>query len=319
MANFLESNKIKMYPSSFREHSIDPDSYLNTESNLTQARKLSEDSSLNSYVFEEVDGEDTYLIIYLGGYCFRVLKQDIINLGLSPTWAYIKLLEDTSYYNESETFKNKRLDNIVSSGSKLDREDVFEGIKFIQSEPTSSSYKIQVLDTSGNIPSKSRLKLKTSEVKDETSGLPISEEFSTKSLNITTITSNEDIGVKINNKGKFEVNDLSVSDPNASNERVSSFIATISQTKDGKIVPTKKQITIATPTQLGVVKPIYLSDTLPTLEGKSETSGRFYPIYITKDGQLYTNIPWYDTISAKGDKYTISVGSDGVLDIIENY
>ena len=318
MANFLESSKIKMYPSSFREHTIDPESYLNIESNLTQARKLSEDATLNSYVYEEVDSDNTYLIIYLGGYYFRALKKDVQALNLSPTWAYIKILEDVAYYDDTNTFKNKRIDNIATSGSKLDRNDVFEGIKFIQSEPTSSTYKIQVLDTSGEIPSSSRLKLKTSEIKDVTSGLPISEEFSTKNLNITTIISDEDIGVKINDQGKFEVNDLSVNDPSIGSDRASSFIDSISQTKDGRIVPTKKQITIATNSQLGVVKSTYTSTSLPTIQGLTSVSGRYYGV-ISMNGQLYVNIPWEDTYATKGSQYTINVDSDNTLIINENY
>lgn len=181
---YLNSNRITMYPSSFREHSQDPSSYLSTEFNLTQLKKLSEDNDLNSYVME--DGE--YLCIYLNGYYFKALKSDIVKFG-SPLWAYIKLINETIYYREdtSATFESPKLVNLENESAKLDTStastSVFKGIAFVTSEPTSGyTYKIQVLDDKGELVESSKMKLKSIEVKD-TSGDPITKTFHTGTIN----------------------------------------------------------------------------------------------------------------------------------------
>jgi hypothetical protein len=81
-----------MYPTSFRDHSIDPESYLNTEWNITHTKGLS------TFVKEDVD-DNNYLLIYIHGYLFRALKSDILDL-LNGTnnniYAFIKTKENAS-------------------------------------------------------------------------------------------------------------------------------------------------------------------------------------------------------------------------------
>lgn len=243
---YLKSNQITMYPSSFREHSQDPNSYLSTEFNLTQTKRLSEDKDLNSYVIEE--GE--HLCIYLNGYYFKALKSDVVKFG-SPLWAYIKVINETIYYREdtSATFESPRLVNLENDGAKLDTDttstSVFKGIAFVTNEPISDyTYKIQVLDDEGNLVESSKMKLKSFEIKD-TSGSPITKVFHTDSIETNDISianlEEKNCAIKVDSDGQLKANSLETDDPTIDGE-ASSFISTISQTRDGKIVATKKKV-----------------------------------------------------------------------------
>lgn len=198
MANYIESNKIKVFPTSYRVHSIDPESYLNTEANLTQLKRLS--YTYNNYVeeVEEVVTIDstqttvTFLIIYLGGYKFKVVKDDVTSLDLEDLedtiFAGIKLINDNVVYNSSNngTFSTKRLDNIVTTGAQLDTSSGdFQGLKFVSSTSSENfDAEIQVLGKVNNqwvIPQSSRLKISANEVGNDVDE-PITKTFKTQQI-----------------------------------------------------------------------------------------------------------------------------------------
>lgn len=75
--SYLESSKVKVYPSAYRDGSFDFQSQLNTEENLTQVKYLSylKDNNCFSYLNNDI------LIVYLGGYCFKLDANSLIALA----------------------------------------------------------------------------------------------------------------------------------------------------------------------------------------------------------------------------------------------
>ena len=171
-----------MYPTSFRDHSIDPESYLNTEWNITHTKGLS------TFVKEDVD-DNNYLLIYIHGYLFRALKSDILDL-LNGTnnniYAFIKTKENASTTQEGAiTYKNVRLANqgsgSIGQNDILDIDGRFYGLAFDINPPIDATDYLVIL-SGGEIPEGSTYQLTTSDIGnvpfDETDGsLPISSQF----------------------------------------------------------------------------------------------------------------------------------------------
>ena len=210
--NYLASDKIKVYPTAGRTHSSDAESYLNTEYNLIQAKKLSKVSDLNSYVVLDTEAftitnnvpvaVTDALIIYLAGYMFRVTKSQIRTIcSTGNVWAVLRLVEDgiSTTQTSPNSLKSQRLDNLATTGAKLDISNgsgssLFKGLGFTTTEPTLSDSEklmyrvIQVLDSDGNIPVSSTYKLNSSEIKDNVTGVGIDKHFNTEMINGTTIS-----------------------------------------------------------------------------------------------------------------------------------
>ena len=171
-----------MYPTSFRDHSIDPESYLNTEWNITHTKGLS------TFVKEDVD-DNNYLLIYIHGYLFRALKSDILDL-LSGTdnniYAFIKTKENASTTQEGAiTYKNVRLANqgsgSIGQNDILDIDGRFYGLAFDINPPIDATDYLVIL-SGGEIPEGSTYQLTTGDIGnvpfDETDGsLPITSQF----------------------------------------------------------------------------------------------------------------------------------------------
>lgn len=192
MATFLESSKVKVFPTFQRDSANDRESFLVTEQNLTRLRQLSEDKNLNSYVIED---DDAYLI-FIQGYYFKVLKTDLTSLNLgNNVWAYIQLTENTNkdYVNERLTYIPETGESKPTDAVYLDYNTHFHGLAFSSEELTGDNiYSVQVLEeettTDGSasavVPQASKLKLKLSELSDDST---TTNKFQIKGLNATNL------------------------------------------------------------------------------------------------------------------------------------
>lgn len=90
---------------------------------------------------------------------------------------------------------------------------------------------------------------------------------------------NTETALKIDSTGKVLANNLTTADPTASGNTIS-FIDTISQDAKGKITATKKTVSTATSSSLGLVK------------GGGTASGKNYPVTIDANGVMMVNVPW---------------------------
>lgn len=75
---------------------------------------------------------------------------------------------------------------------------------------------------------------------------------------------------------------LTTSAPAVGNEKTISFIDSVSQAANGKITATKKTVSTATASALGLVK-------------GGTTSGKNYGVSVAADGSMTVNVPWTDT------------------------
>lgn len=195
---YVASNDIKMYPSANRNHTIDPESYLNTEFNLVNYKKMS--TLIGGWVNEKTINNNKYYTICLCGYVFVVGS---LPSGLSNStdiYCGIRLGTPSSGTN----YTNPYLINVSDGGTTLDvGEDskVFQGLGFSNNigDLSACDYKLHMLTKSGNnfiIPSESKCKLDSSEIFNSISvsstnyNVPISEKFKTTDLYATSITGN---------------------------------------------------------------------------------------------------------------------------------
>ncbi len=115
MANFIDSSKILMYPSAFR--AVNPESYLNTEFNLTNTKRLSSYKELNSYI---INRDDYYVNFCINGYFFKIKYLDLMSLNLKPLYAYIILRnEDSQDVRVTDRYNNLRL-TVVNPGENTE-------------------------------------------------------------------------------------------------------------------------------------------------------------------------------------------------------
>lgn len=195
-AQFINSNKVSMYPTGFRQASIDLQSGQNTEENLTKTKKLSQYANNNNYSFVESDN----LIIYLDGYYFKVAVTDIPHAN--NLYAYIKLVDKTMQV-EGNDVTLKTLVNISDSSLTLDASNTFKGLAFDTTVPNDCTG-ILVKDANGHIITQP-LKVSANEIRNVTNGAsaddtdqtedPIHVKFDTDDLKIND-GSNSEIPVK---------------------------------------------------------------------------------------------------------------------------
>lgn len=157
MAQYLSSNNIKMFPSAYREQTIDQESYFTTEGNLTKSDVL----GFANKSFVESDG--TNITIVIDGYRFDTTISAITSLFSSGSeiWAGIY----TSNRGTSNTFKTLvPFDN--TSSTILDTDSKFKGLAFgtSASDVSAGGKYLKVLTSSGAIPSESKLNISASQI-----------------------------------------------------------------------------------------------------------------------------------------------------------
>ncbi len=200
---YINSSQIKIYPSAYR-NGFDPESYLNTEYNLTHTKALS--SVIDSFAYEKTETEGgasvDYIYIYLKGYYFRCSKNNIISLfspleTTKPIWAQIKINTESISAGGGVSYTNAKLANLASDSTQLldssDETPKFQGIAFTNAESaTAGGYSLKVLEynnstTSWVVPSVSKTKLSSSEILNGDAGSQsIDKQFTTQSASIAS-------------------------------------------------------------------------------------------------------------------------------------
>ena len=208
---YAKSLDVRVYPTAWRganaatEQTFNPEASLNTEENLSNlSNRLAKvnESRLDSYVvsYNPTTDKSTFVI---HGYIFEL--SNVSSLG-TPLWAKIQLLSAPATYKGRE-FTNATLacfDNGSSSSEPavavLDMKDgagttdgdyYFHGLQFsntrISGDAANGSYVLKLLDNTGHVPAESWLVLDTSQVKDVSSGNPLTETMTTGSIYAGTI------------------------------------------------------------------------------------------------------------------------------------
>ena len=194
---YVASNNIKMYPSANRDHTIDPESYLNTEFNLVNYKKMS--TLIGGWVDEKTINDHKYYTICLGGYVFVVSLPSNFLSSSNNIYCGIRLVTPTG-----GTYTNPYLANVSNdeTPSSLDVGGEFQGLGFSANtgDLSACNYVLHMLTKSNGvfiIPSESKCKLDSSEIfnsipvsDNDSYNVPISEKFKTVDLYATSITGN---------------------------------------------------------------------------------------------------------------------------------
>ena len=180
---FLSSDLISVYPSGFRSASIDLEASRTTEASVVKSLV----APLNRKSYAKIEDDDSMTIV-LGGYVFHLNDgvETLISEFDDPTniYAYIKLSE----FGEQDVLHN-RLNMLVNVEANhaldvLDEDGKFKGIGFSNTQPSTSSYPIQLkvltlVDDEWQIPLESKLIYSSSQVSNAGLSVPISQSFTT--------------------------------------------------------------------------------------------------------------------------------------------
>lgn len=253
MAEYLNSNYVKVYPSGYRSSDIDFNATRTTEESVTRALK----APLGKSSFVKLE-ENNSLTIVINGYIFNVddgitrITNLFSSLLPNPT-------KGTNIYAHivTQDIDNSsiRLMMLVNSEDEtqpnvLDKDNEFKGLAFTLEDTQHDDLIILEYDSTWTIPEESKLNLKVGTLNvSGTSSLTGIETNSSTSFNSLTLSS---IG-KVH-KTSLVTNSPSV--PSSGTNISLEFIDTISQYANGKINPTKKKIPEASTTQSGIVNTI---------------------------------------------------------------
>lgn len=204
MAEFLQSNKVRVFPTAYRKETTsgntttvsNPESHLNTEFNLsTISRRLTDkDAFIISY---DDKGAEDVMTISIHGYWFELKGIASQRTDGESLWANImvrdiagtyksNLISLPTLYSFKET-STTALDNLDDSAGE------FGGLKLSSTEitPTGTEeiHSLQLFDARGNIPKESWLRTGTHSVFNTENGedTPISDEFFTGTVTANTI------------------------------------------------------------------------------------------------------------------------------------
>ena len=145
---YLGSDKVKVFPSAFRGNSIDPESFLMSESNISGiSRKV---SSNDKYLYNTSSGG---IGICLGGYCFETTIANIVDsLGTLDTskaiYVGIKVEPLQSSYAGTQIPTLVALNGVAEDNHLLDKNDEFIGLCISQtrSELSGCTYVLRALE-----------------------------------------------------------------------------------------------------------------------------------------------------------------------------
>jgi len=245
----INSNKIKVYPSAYRDSSKDPESRLYTEANITRPLQIlcTHTDYPGSFVITKTYSTSSDFEFVIGGYYFKLDKSILSDLFSDSTktyYAYI-VLEDIDVSDTTETnIYSKRLSNNLENNESLDIEGVFKGLIIATEDPDDFNFKLCLLKNN-IIPEDSRVKFKLSEsdlniesterlFKVETSNIKINKDTS----NILEVkipnTENKDISLKYENSdsntGKLTLNNTDLKINNSGKIEVDNLIPTSAST-----------------------------------------------------------------------------------------
>lgn len=253
MAEYLNSNYVKVYPSGYRSSDIDFNATRTTEESVTRALK----APLGKSSFVKLE-ENNLLTIVINGYIFNVddgitritnLFSSLLPNPTKGTKIYAHIV--TQDIDNSSI----RLMMLVNSEDEtqpnvLDKDNEFKGLAFTLEDTQHNDLIILEYDSTWTIPEESKLNLKVGTLNvSGTSSLTGLETNSSTSFNSLTLSSNGKV-----HKTSLVTNSPSV--PSSGTNISLEFIDTISQYANGKINPTKKKIPEASTTQSGIVNTI---------------------------------------------------------------
>ena len=211
---YLDSTKIKVFPSVDRNATFDGDAELMSEGNISNiVRSLCRERK--SYVLSKEWKAPFEFVIY--GFYFKITDVNSDSLTNRPLYAHIKIDETTNGNYQfltlinpanSETKHTLKLDEVTKievteSGDSLDKEGKFQGIWF-DNQDSGGTHTLQLLDDSDNIPATSLLHVKTNEILNAGENPTyINDSFTTGTLNTTTLNS-----TTINNADKISTTKL---------------------------------------------------------------------------------------------------------------
>ena len=206
---YLDSTKIKVFPSVDRNATFDGDAELMSEGNISNiVRSLCRERK--SYVLSKEWKAPFEFVIY--GFYFKIIDVNSDSLAERPLYAHIKIDEKTNGNYQfltlinpanSETEHTLKLDEVTETGDSLDKEGEFQGIWF-DNQDSGGTHTLQLLDDSGNIPATSLLHVKTNEILNAGENPTyINDSFTTGTLNTTTLNS-----TTINNAGTISTKEL---------------------------------------------------------------------------------------------------------------
>lgn len=179
----IKSSKVRVFPTAWRKTTVNPESALNTEENLTMlSRRISQGNSYDSYVISYDSAGDGTLTFVIHGYWFEITDVNSIRTQGAPLYAKIRIVSDTSSLFADKTLA-KADDGTQTRPAVLDDDGGdFHGIEFSTTKPQKqvNSFSLLLLDAEGEIPAESRLNISTVQIQDGAgSSIPISSVFHT--------------------------------------------------------------------------------------------------------------------------------------------
>lgn len=201
--NYIDSSKIRMYPSAYRGQNgggkvYNPTSYLNTEGNITSL--IRSIASKDCFIIDSNEGTGHAVRLCMRGYVFDFeldglpaeiknspkiyasIRLDKIAVDESASEQAYELSELYPY--ETGLASKRSLDYKI--GSSAESSDKFLGLFFTAEEPAKEAnvYSLLIWEN-GKFPEKSKLKIDSSAIADSSAdGNPISSEFTTDALNL---------------------------------------------------------------------------------------------------------------------------------------
>ena len=211
---YLDSSKVKVFPSAYRGNGIDPESFLLSEGNLTSiSNKVNYKHECYAYI-----EDDGYLAICLGGYLFHhIAINDIVALfdNIDSTKdIYVGIYLE----NLSTSYSGVNIPTLVAKGDEshdhlLDFNSKFNGLCFTQDESDLEDY-TYTLDllwklNDWEITRTAQLKFTTHEVENVgfnnlPTGWNLREQFTTETLKARTVSvesTDADWGFVVKNDG----------------------------------------------------------------------------------------------------------------------
>lgn len=241
--DYIKSNDIKVFPAAGRSADY-PTGYLLTEDNLNSTMR-----SLypRDFVIEyENSSSKKILRFVIHGYYFEINDFEDLGDTLTDLWATIYLkqsLEATQYTRLASKDNDSYLDESVVDGK-------FKGVYFSTTNNAGDitgldKFSLQIL-SNGQIPEKSKLRFKTSEILNGDTSDLINSKFTTGSLNTTNIENTNNISTNSLTSSSITASTISASSITTSTININSLTvtgdATISSLKstsyeleDGKI------------------------------------------------------------------------------------
>ena len=236
--DYIKSNDIKVFPAAGRSAEY-PTGYLLTEDNLNSTmRSLYPRDFVVEY---ENSSSKKILRFVIHGYYFEINNFEDLGDTLTNLWATIYLkqsLENTQHTRLVSKDNDNYLDESLTDGK-------FKGVYFSTTNNATDitgldKFSLQIL-SNGQIPEKSKLRFKTSEILNNDTSDLINSKFTTISLNTTNIQNTNNISTNSLTSSSITTSTISASTININTSAnigtltASNIKSTSYELEDGKI------------------------------------------------------------------------------------